>query len=87
MESSTIIPSTTIKAASVTVFNSIPNKYIKPILMAVQMGKPELAMRAVRMGNSNSMTAMTTIMEMSRSRRNELTDFWTTLGWSVMRYS
>ena len=55
------------------------------MLNAVQMGSPELAMRAVRKGNSSSMTTMTTIMEMSRSRRNELTDFCTTLGWSVMR--
>ena len=55
------------------------------MLTAVQTGSPELAMRAVRMGKSSSMTAMTTIMEMTKSRRNELTDFCTTLGWSVMR--
>ena len=79
------MPSTTMRAAKVTVFNSMPQRYIIPMLNAVQMGSPELATRAVRMGKSNSMTTMTTIMEMSRSRRKLLTDFCTTLGWSVMR--
>ena len=73
------------RAAKVTVFNSMPKRYIIPMLNAVQMGSPELAMRAVRKGNSSNMTTMTTIMEMSKSRRKELTDFCTTLGWSVMR--
>ena len=49
------------------------------------MGSPELAIRAVRKGKSISMTAMTTTMEMSRSRRKELTERCTTLGWSVIR--
>ena len=79
------MPRTTIRAASVTVFNSMPKRYISPMLTAVQTGSPELAMSALRMGKSSSMTAMTTIMEMAKSRRNELTDFCTTLGWSVMR--
>ena len=74
------------RAAKVTVFSSMPQRYINPMLMAVQTGRPELAMSAVRKGKSSSMTTMTTIIEMSKSRRKLLTDFCTTLGWSVMRY-
>ena len=80
------MPSTTMRAARVTVFNSMPKRYISPMLMAVQMGRPELATRAVRKGKRSSITTMTTIMEMSRSRRKDLTERSTTLGWSVMRY-
>ena len=69
-----------------TVFNSMPKRYINPMLIAVQTGNPELAMSAVRIGKSSSITAITTIIEMTKSRKNALTDFSTTLGWSVMRY-
>ncbi|OQA49407.1 MAG: hypothetical protein BWY47_00747 [Bacteroidetes bacterium ADurb.Bin302] len=80
IESSTTIPSTTISAASVTVLSSILNRYINPIETAVQMGKPELATRAVRSGNSINITTITTIIDMIRSRKNELTDLSTTVG-------
>ena len=57
--------------ANVTVFSSIPVKNMTATVTAVMTGRPELAMRADFRGNSSSMTAMTTSMEMSRSVRNE----------------
>ena len=86
MESSTIIPNTTIMAAKVTVFNSILNKYINATQHAVQIGRPVLATRAVLIGKSIIITNITTAMEMNKSRRNEVTDLDTTCGWSVIRY-
>ena len=85
IELSTIMPRTTISAASVTVLSSMPNKYISPSVMAVQIGTPEPATSAVRNGKSRSITAITTSIDSTRSRRKEITDLLTTLGWSVMR--
>ena len=87
MESSTIMPSTTIRAASVTVLRSMPVRYMTARATAVHTGTPELAMSAERIGKSISITKMTTSIEMTRSRRNENTDVPTTLGWSVIRES
>ena len=80
------MPKTTMSAANVTVLRSMPQRYMNASVTAMQMGTPELAMRAERMGNSINMTTMTTSMEITRSRRNENTEFRTTLGWSVMRF-
>ena len=78
--SSTIIPKTKISAARVTVFSSMPVRYIRPIQMAVQTGTPVDATRAVRSGKSSSMTAITTRMEMTMSRKKERTESLTTFG-------
>ena len=83
MESSTIIPSTTIRAASVTVFRFMPVRNIIPMATAVHTGTPELAIRADLTGNSRSITKITTSIEMTRSLRNDHTEVPTTLGWSV----
>ena len=71
MESSTIIPKTTIKEAKVTVLRSMPKRYIKAKATAVQTGTPELAIRAERIGKSISITKITTAIEISKSRRKE----------------
>ena len=84
MESSTIIPSTTIRAARVTVFRSRPTRYITATATAVHTGTPELAMRADLSGKSISITKITTSMEMTRSRRKENTESSTTFGWLVI---
>ena len=83
-ESSTTIPNTTISAARVTVFNSIPKRYMIPIVMAMQTGKPVELTRAVRNGKRTSMTAMTMSTETTRSLRNDRTLLSTTRGWSVI---
>ena len=80
MESSTIIPSTTISAASDTVFSSILVRYITARAMAVHTGTPELAIAAERKGKSISITPMTTSMDIRRSLRNENTERPTTRG-------
>ena len=72
------MPSTTMSAARVTVFSSIPKMYISPMVTAVQTGTLEPDTRAVRSGKRSSITAMTTSMEKSRSRRNDITDLLTT---------
>ena len=79
-ESSTIIPSTTIRAASVTVLRSIPIRYMIAMAMAVQIGTPELAIRADLSGKRISITSMTTIMAITRSLTNAHTEVSTTLG-------
>ena len=84
-ESSTIMPSTKISAARVTVFSSMPVIYISPMQIAMHTGTPVQATRAVRNGKSRSITAMTTRIEISISRRNERTESSTTFGWSVTR--
>ena len=84
MELSTIIPSTTIKAARVTVFSSMLNVYMMASDMAVQIGIPELATKAERIGKSINMTSMTTMMEVTRSRRKDHTESPTTFGWLVI---
>ena len=85
-ESSTIIPSTAMSAAKVTVFSSKPIKYIMPSVAAMQIGTDVELIRAVRNGKSISITKMTMRMASSRSLRKERTDLSTTLGWSVMRW-
>ena len=80
------MPNTKISAASVTVFNSMPVRYISPIQIAVHTGTPVDATKAVRSGKSTNMTAITTRMEITISRRNEMTESFTTFGWSVMRW-
>ena len=87
MESSTIIPKTAISAARVTVLSSIPATYITAIVAAVQIGTPELAIRAERIGKRRSITIMTTIIEIKRSLRKSHTDCLTTFGWSVILVS
>ena len=72
------MPSTTMRAAKVTVFSSMPKMYISPKVTAVQTGTLEPDTRAVRSGKSSSITAMTTKMEKRRSRRNDITDLLTT---------
>ena len=79
-ESSTIIPSTTIRAARVTVFRSIPIRYMTAMAMIVQIGTPELAIRADFNGKRISMTSITTIIAITRSLTNAQTDVSTTLG-------
>ncbi len=68
------------RAASDTVFRQIPKVYIRATAIAVQTGTPELAMSAERIGKSSSITAITTSIEMTRSRRNDHTEVPTTLG-------
>ena len=72
-------------AASVTVLRGIPVMYITAIATAIHTGTPELAMRADRMGNSISITTMTTSMDMRRSLRKLHTLVPTTWGWSLTR--
>ena len=85
MESSTIMPSTAIRAARETILTCIPVKNIRASATAMQTGTPELAMSAERIGKSSSITRITTSIEISRSRMKDMTERWTTLGWSVMR--
>ena len=87
MESSTIMPSTTISAASVTMLTCMPVIYMTASAAAVQTGTPELAISAERIGKRSSITSTTTSMAISRSRMKFITDWWTTLGWSVIRLS
>ena len=84
MESSTIIPRTTISAASDTVFRSMPVMNITANANAVHTGTPELAINADLIGKSISITRMTTSIDITRSRKNEITEFPTTFGWSVI---
>ena len=79
-ESSTIIPSTTMSAARVTVLRSIPIRYMMAMAMIVQIGTPELAIRADFSGKRISMTRITTIIAITRSLTNAHTDVSTTLG-------
>ncbi len=85
MELSTIIPSTTIKAANVTVFNGMPTAYIIPIDIKILIGMEVAATIADLKGKSSIITRITTTMETNRSRTNELTESSTTLGWSAIR--
>ena len=85
MELSTIIPKTTISAASVTMFSSMPIIYMIATLTKVLSGMVMAATMAERMGNSTIMIRMMIAIEMSRSRRKSLTLIATTLGLSAMR--
>ena len=86
-ESSTIMPSTTISAASDTVFSGMSVRNIIASAIAVHTGTAELAISADFNGKSSSITAMTTSMEITRSRRKDHTELPTTLGWSVILLS
>ena len=85
IESSTIIPSTTIRAARVTMFMGMLSRYIAASEVAVHTGTPVHAIIADLSGKSINITIMTTRMDTSRSLRKFTTERLTTLGWSVMR--
>ena len=87
IELSTTIPSTTIRAASVTVLSSMPAAYITATEINVLSGTVMAATMALLMGNSTIITRMIINIEMSRSRRKSLTLSPTTFGWSAMRVS
>jgi len=80
MESSTIIPRTTIRPARVTVFSSILVRYITARDIAVMIGRPEDAINAERKGNSRSITRTTTSIDIRRSLRKDETESPTTFG-------
>ena len=84
MELSTTIPITTIKAASVTIFSSIPAIYIMATDMNVLSGIVMAATIAERRGKRTIITRMITAIEMSRSLRKSRTLLPTTLGWSAI---
>ena len=73
-ESSTIIPNTTISAANVTVLSSIPVRNINPKHTAMQTGTPVELTNAVLRGNSTNITKITTIIENTKSRKNDITE-------------
>ena len=85
MALSTTIPNTTMRAAKVTMFSSMPIIYIMDTEMKVLNGIVMAATMAERKGNSTIITRMMMNMEMSKSRRKSLTLRLTTLGWSAMR--
>ena len=87
IELSTTIPSTTIRAASVTVLSSMPAAYITATEINVLSGTVMAATMALLMGNSTIITRMIISIEISRSRRKSLTLSPTTFGWSAMRVS
>ena len=72
-ESSTTIPSTTIRAASVIVLSGIPARYMMPTEMNVVTGMAVEATSAELNGKRIIIVRMMTAIEMNRSRRNELT--------------
>ena len=82
---STTIPNTTIRAARVTMFNSMPAIYIIPTEMNVLSGMVMAATMALRSGKSTIMIRMMMTIEMSRSRKKSRTLVPTTFGWSAMR--
>ena len=87
MELSTIIPSTMISAASVTMFSSMFARYIMATEEKVLSGMVMAATMAERKGKSIIITRMMMSIDSSRSRRKSLTLSATTLGLSAMRVS
>ena len=85
MALSTTIPNTTMSAARVTVFSSIPAMHMIPTEMNVESGMVMAATMAERKGKSTIITNIMMTIEMMRSRRKSLTLELTTLGWSAMR--
>ena len=85
MELSTIMPNTTIKAASVTVFSGMPQAYMTPIEIKTLIGMEVAATNAERNGNNTIITKITTTMDTNKSRTKELTESPTTFGWSAIR--
>ena len=82
---STIIPNTTIIAASVTMFSSIPIIYMIDTLTNVLSGMVMAATMAERNGKSTIMTRMMINMAMSRSRTKSRMLLLTTFGLSAIR--
>ena len=80
MESSTIIPSTTISAARVTVLSGMPHKYMIPTEIKVAKGIVIAATSAERNGNKIIITRIMIIMAMINSCRNEETESPTTFA-------
>ncbi len=74
------MPSTTMRAASVTMLSSMPIIYMMPTEMNVLSGMVMAATMAERSGNSTIMTRMMMNMEMSKSRRKSDTLLPTTFG-------
>ena len=85
MALSTTIPNTTISAASVTMFSSMPAINMTDTLMNVLSGMVMAATMAERNGKRTIITRMIMAIEMSKSRRKSLTLVPTTFGWSAMR--
>ena len=85
IELSTIMPSTTISAASVTVLSGMPQAYISPTEMKVERGMVMAATTAERHGKRNIITTMMMAMATNRSRRNDETESPTTFASSAMR--
>ena len=73
------------RAASVTIFSSMPAIYMMATETKVLSGMVMAATMAERRGKSTIMTRMMMAMDMSRSRRKELTLIATTLGLSAIR--
>ena len=82
---STTMPSTTMSAASVTMFSSMPSIHMMPTEMNVLRGTVMAATMAERRGKSIIITSTMMTIEMMRSRRKSLTLSATTFGWSAMR--
>ena len=80
MELSTIIPSTTMSPASVTMFRGMWEKYMNATEMNVLSGMVMAATMADRSGKSIIITRMMTTIESNRSRRKSRMLSPTTFG-------
>lgn len=80
IESSTIIPSTTMSAANVTVFKGMPHIYMIPTEMNVAKGIVIAATRAGRKGNKIIMTRIIITIAIINSCRKEETESPTTFA-------
>ena len=87
MELSTIIPNTTMRPASVTMFSGMFAKYMMATEMNVLSGMVMAATMAERKGKSTIITRMITAIDSNRSRRKSRMLSPTTFGWSAMRVS
>ena len=87
MELSTIIPNTTMRPASVTMFSGMLAKYMMATEMNVLSGMVMAATMAERKGKSTIITRMITAIDSNRSRRKSRMLSPTTFGWSAMRVS
>ena len=63
----------------------MPQAYISPMEMNVEIGMVIAATTAERHGKRTIMTAMMIAMATKRSRRNDVTESPTTFAWSAMR--
>ena len=75
---STIIPSTTMRQASVMVFSGIPQAYMMPVEVKVLSGMVRAATMALRRGKSIIITSTMITIEMMRSRMKSCTEVPTT---------